>query len=70
MKTKQIYIIIGVIIGVGLLIWLITYMRKTKDISQGNPNNGSPNYAGNGWNFEVGSGNNGGVDWNVGGGGS
>ena len=70
MKTKQIYIVIGVIVGIGLLIWLITYMRRKKEIEQLDSELYGNSYGGNGWNFDIGSGDNGGVDWNVGGSGS
>ena len=31
MKNKNIYIIAGTIIGAGLLIWLMYYLRKNKE---------------------------------------
>jgi hypothetical protein len=75
MKKKNIYILIGTLVGVGLLIWLVIYLGKqsrTTDTSSNGGGTGTGN-SGNGginWNFDFGGDEGGDFDYdlNVGGG--
>ena len=49
MKKKQIYIIVSVILGVGLLIWLISYFSKNRS----NQNKINSTDAGNDLNYDL-----------------
>ncbi len=74
MKKKTAYILIGSIIGLALIIWIISSLRKGNSDSSNEDSNGGflsnigiePSFT---WGFGAGSGDNG-FDWNFGAGGT